>query len=282
MLSEQYKSNSFWYNNIKEYIMPKIDLKCSHCDKEFTSRSYKNKTRSSRFCNFNCYTLSRVSKDTTKKCFKCDIDFRIFPSEKNRIFCSRKCADRCRPKKGPPKNKGLGFWDTATDTEKKQRMTEKFEKIVIKTETCWGWKNKVTSSRYTTIGIGKNKWVSGHRLSWIINYGDIPKDKYVLHKCDNKVCTNPDHLFLGSAYDNSMDMLKKNRCNPMKGPKHPYAKLSVENIKEIKNMKRQGLMQSEIARIFKVSSSTILDILKGRTWKHIEERIKDGSTTTTV
>src|SRR5690349_20959313 len=62
---------------------------------------------------------------------------------------------------------------------------------------CWLWtgKTKGTNSGHVTM-IVNGKSVLIHRFSWGLHYGDIPDNKFVLHRCDNPRCTNPEHLFL--------------------------------------------------------------------------------------
>lgn len=82
---------------------------------------------------------------------------------------------------------------------------------------CWNWTASFTPNGYGKIGTTRRHGVqSVHRISWIIHFGRIPKGKCVLHKCDNRLCVNPDHLFLGSHHDNTHDMMQKGRHKPMK------------------------------------------------------------------
>jgi hypothetical protein len=55
--------------------------------------------------------------------------------------------------------------------------------------------------------------MQAHRLSWLVNVGEIPEGMHVLHKCDNRPCCNPKHLFLGTNLDNIKDRVSKNRSN---------------------------------------------------------------------
>src|SRR3990167_2614215 len=85
-----------------------------------------------------------------------------------------------------------------------------YEKHVIKNEIgCWGWKTSL-SQGYGAFRCGVNR-IRAHKASWIIHFGEIPKGLCVLHKCDNPICSNPMHLFLGTRRDNCLDMISKKR-----------------------------------------------------------------------
>ena len=131
---------------------------------------------------------------------------------------------------------------------------------------CWIWLGATTGkSGYGHLRSG-SKDLSAHRASWEIHFGDIPKKTYVLHRCDNKMCVNPNHLFLGHHRDNMMDMVRKGRSN--RGDKNGMAKLTAEKVLEIK-MLFHHFDDSEIARKFFVAPRTIKDIRGGKSWGHL-------------
>lgn len=81
---------------------------------------------------------------------------------------------------------------------------------VKKTESCWLWIGAINNN-YGCFNKGNRNMIKAHRFSWELAYGEIPKDKFVLHKCDTPRCVNPEHLFLGTHYDNYHDAVSKKR-----------------------------------------------------------------------
>jgi hypothetical protein len=134
-----------------------------------------------------------------------------------------------------------------------------FNKKAIKNNECWGWIGSLLSGRGQLYYKGKS--IQAHRASWLIYKGEIPEDKWVLHKCDNGICSNPEHLFLGTPADNVIDMIKKDRS--------PLSILNHEKVIAIRNMINCGVMGKIIAKQFNISPHTVSDIKLNKTWRHI-------------
>jgi hypothetical protein len=77
-------------------------------------------------------------------------------------------------------------------------------------DECWNWTGGLDGNGYGRLDF-KGKRYGSHRLSYILSIGDIPGGMFVCHKCDNPLCCNPSHLFIGTLQDNNADRVKKGR-----------------------------------------------------------------------
>lgn len=110
------------------------------------------------------------------------------------------------------------------------------------------------------------------RASWLIHMGEIPMGMIVCHTCDNRQCTNPDHLWLGTHKENTQDKIKKGRSNTPKGEQLKVSKINAEQVLEIRKHLENRLTCSEIGRQYGISRKIISRIKNGETWKHVEEK----------
>lgn len=140
--------------------------------------------------------------------------------------------------------------------------------------TCWAWTGHINNKGYGWFRDGK-KNILAHRFSYKEFNGEIPiHNSYhgmcVLHKCDNPMCVNPDHLFLGTNRDNVVDMHIKKRDRHPRGEKAGASKLNDKLVLEIRGKYKYKIYPAKLlAKEYKVSISTILGIVKRRYWKHL-------------
>lgn len=131
---------------------------------------------------------------------------------------------------------------------------------------CWLWFGALSSSGYGTVQHGSTR-ASSHVVAWELTHGPVPPGMCVLHRCDNRPCGNPDHLFIGTRAENSADMVKKGRQWRPRGEKQASAKLSLAQVNEIRALRSAtGLSYSKIGRRFGVAESTVEHIINGRSW----------------
>ncbi len=151
----------------------------------------------------------------------------------------------------------------------KERFEEKY--TVCNNTGCWNWHGALMGSGYGNIMNENGKLEGAHRLSYRLNKGDIGAS-FVLHECDNPLCVNPDHLFLGSQKDNLADMTNKGRrrSNSPKGSKHVHSKLVEKEVLEIRSKYvpyQYGLQK--LADEYGVSKRNIYLIIVRKAWRHI-------------
>ena len=117
---------------------------------------------------------------------------------------------------------------------------------------------------------GSYRIVFAHRAAWEMRHGEIPEGLCVLHRCDNRGCVNPDHLFLGTHADNMADMDAKGR-RVRKGPEGIRARSAILDDDRVRAIRLLAgtMSQGAIGRRFGVDSATVNHILRGRTWKHV-------------
>lgn len=129
---------------------------------------------------------------------------------------------------------------------------------------CWLWTGMNSRGLNQQFSYGRiivnARPLLAHRVSWQLHHGEIPEGVSVLHRCDTPICVNPAHLFLGTRADNNMDKAIKNRNAKTR-------KLTPDNARAIK--RAIGVAIWPLAHRFNVSYRTIVDVRKGRTWKHI-------------
>jgi len=137
-------------------------------------------------------------------------------------------------------------------------------------EGCWLWKAGKDGKGYGLIGNGSHydfHKILAHRLSWMLYNGPIPDGLCVLHKCDNPICVNPNHLFLGTKGDNAKDRDEKGRV--AHGEEHYKAKLTKKQVEQIRQLRLVGLKITEIAKLFDVSKGHVSEIVSKKVWKRM-------------
>jgi hypothetical protein len=145
-----------------------------------------------------------------------------------------------------------------------------WDNVEVKTkEECWIWEGRKNSKGYGTIGY-KKKRILATRTSYYYHYGKFENKLFVCHRCDNPICVNPHHLFLGNQKDNIQDMLAKGRNNPLKGSKQASSKLNEEKVSQIRSLYlNTEITEKELAIKFGVSETAIADVITNKTWKHV-------------
>ena len=147
-------------------------------------------------------------------------------------------------------------------------LTRFVEKIVVDPETgCHNWMAGCFTRGYGSFDIDGVTWPA-HRAAWFLLVGDIPEGMHVLHHCDNVKCVNPDHLFLGSNYDNIQDKITKGRDRYASGEEAGLSKLTWKEVEEIRDRYvNEECSQRGLAKEYNVSQRAVWSVLNNKTWR---------------
>lgn len=149
-------------------------------------------------------------------------------------------------------------------------------------QECWKWLGGKTKAGYGQLGIDRKTFYA-HRLSYEMAHGPIPDNLYVLHRCDNPGCVNPDHLFLGTQTDNMRDASAKGRTavaerhgshthpeSVSHGELNVASKLTKDQVNEIRHSYETGhVLQGDLALQYGVCQQQISRIIHRLRWKHL-------------
>ena len=147
--------------------------------------------------------------------------------------------------------------------------TQRFFTRVKKTESCWLWtggKDKDGYGRFHGEVAGMT-FLLAHRYSYALHTGDLLVGRQACHSCDTPSCVNPEHLFSGTALDNSADMIAKGRQRRPEGEVNGKAILTQAQAQAILGDARP---YTAIAADYGVTPMTVSDIKNRHSWKGLK------------
>jgi len=154
-----------------------------------------------------------------------------------------------------------------------------FERFVNKTKSCWMWTGAIRNGYGAFSTRNPKKVHKANRFAWQLYRGEIPEGLCVLHICDVRICVNPDHLWLGTHQDNMDDRQRKGRTargdrsgarthpeRHARGEQSGQAKLTAEQVREIRKLHTEKIRNASIARRYGVTKQQVGNIVYGKQW----------------
>jgi hypothetical protein len=154
---------------------------------------------------------------------------------------------------------------------------------------CWLWTARVDRCGYGAFSLSRRTIVRAHRFSWELERGPVPARACLLHRCEQRRCVNPDHLYIGSAHEQiRQPRSRRPRLTPLglggrrkrhwtqrtpakvrRGARSNLSKLCADEVREIRARWQEGAPVAELALQFDVVPETIVNIVRFRTWRDV-------------
>ena len=153
---------------------------------------------------------------------------------------------------------------------KKTISTQFHGKFTVDSSGCWLWYGTHSQRGYGQLLIGgrKGHWIAAHRIAMHLYRGfDFNSSLLVCHHCDVVSCVNPDHLFIGTQSDNCLDREQKGRGRDSRGENGPRAKLTWNQVAEIRERAKDGETQMVLAKAFGINQPHVSRIVRGENWR---------------
>lgn len=156
--------------------------------------------------------------------------------------------------------------------QRKRPIAERFWMLVAvgAPDACWEWRGQLSRDGYGRFRVGEGR-SRAHRVAHELSNGPIPGGLCVCHHCDNRLCCNPAHLWLGTNEENMADMVAKGRAARLQGENSPHPKLTNAAVLEIRRVAVGGNRpaDAELGIRFGVCEETVRKARIGATWKHV-------------
>lgn len=149
-------------------------------------------------------------------------------------------------------------------------VAERFWEKADRSGDCWIWMASLDSGGYGHFWYG-GRLVQAHRVSWILANGPIPSGKQLNHRCHDRRCVRPDHLYLGTQSENIHDTEGAARGRHPRGEANGRARLTAEQVRALRVAYRPGRKGnlSKLARIVGMTRGGLHHVVTGHVWKEV-------------
>ena len=219
-----------------------------------------------RFVRINKLDLARRELLAAPSCRICGQAIPTDGSHKSQRVRARKrgyayCSIRCSTKS----KKAKAQEETAMRFMRRVQMRADDE--------CWPYQGAVSTGGYGNFGWHapwdkRSRNHAASRMMWLILHGRPPKGKEVCHSCDNPICCNPGHLWLGTHQENMADMVSKGRASnvALRGEAHPLSKLTAADVHIIRTSPETSKV---VGKQFGIAPNHVQKIRRKECWKHV-------------